>query len=81
MAETTLNKVKSGRKCRIVKVKGSGAVDRRIVDMGLTRGASVIVRKVAPLGDPIEITVRGYNLSLRKSEAAGIVVEMDENDA
>ena len=49
--------------------------------MGLTRGASVIVRKVAPLGDPIEITVRGYNLSLRKSEAAGIVVEMDENDA
>ena len=80
MAETTLNKVKAGQQCRIVKISGSGAVDRRIVDMGLTRGANVIVKKVAPLGDPIEIFVRGYNLSLRKSEAAGIVVEMEAND-
>lgn len=58
-----------------MKVAGEGALRQRILDMGLTKGAEVTVRKVAPLGDPLEITVRGYELSLRKREAACIVVE------
>lgn len=59
----------------MVKVAGEGALRQRILDMGLTKGATVTVRKVAPLGDPLEITVRGYELSLRKREAACIVVQ------
>jgi len=66
----TLNKVRVGGSATIVKLHGEGAVRRRIMDMGVTKGANVYVRKVAPLGDPIEITVRGYELSVRKSDAA-----------
>ena len=71
----TLRDVGIGKTVRVIKVHGEGALRRRIMDMGLTKGAQVIIRKVAPLGDPLEITVRGYELSLRKREAACIVVE------
>lgn len=71
----TLKQVEVGSTVRVVKLHGEGAVRRRIMDMGLTRGAEVYIRKVAPLGDPIEITVRGYELSLRKADAQMIEVE------
>ncbi len=71
----TLEKVKIGETVRVVKLGGEGAVKRRIMDMGITRGVEIFVRKVAPLGDPIEVTVRGYELSLRKADAAMIEVE------
>ena len=70
----TLNELEVGKTAKVVRLNGEGAVKRRIMDMGLTKGTAVKVRKVAPLGDPIEITVRGYELSIRKDEAAGIVV-------
>ena len=70
----TLKNVKVGGRARIVKLYGEGAVRRRIMDMGLTKGVEVYVRKVAPLGDPIEINVRGYELSLRKSDAEMIEI-------
>ena len=65
----TLRSVKVGDTARVVKLHGEGAVKRRIMDMGLTKGVDVRIRKVAPLGDPIEVTVRGYELSLRKADA------------
>ncbi len=71
----TLRSVSIGETARIVKLHGEGAVKRRIMDMGLTKGVQVVVRKVAPLGDPIEVTVRGYELSLRKADADMIEVE------
>ena len=71
----TLRQAKTGESVRVVKVAGEGALRQRILDMGLTKGAVVCIRKVAPLGDPLELTVRGYELSLRKREAACIVVE------
>lgn len=71
----TLKEVKIGETCKVVRLHGEGAVKRRIMDMGITKGASVHVRKVAPLGDPIEVTVRGYELSLRKDEAENVIVE------
>ncbi|MGN0548126.1 MAG: ferrous iron transport protein A [Acutalibacteraceae bacterium] len=71
----TLKQVEVGSTVRVVKLHGEGAVRRRIMDMGLTKGAEVYIRKVAPLGDPIEITVRGYELSLRKADAQMIEVE------
>ena len=71
----TLKQVKVGETVRVVKLHGEGAVKRRIMDMGLTRGVEVYVRKVAPLGDPMEVTVRGYELSLRKADAEMIEVE------
>ena len=71
----TLRDVKIGESAKIVKLHGEGAVKRRIMDMGLTKGVDVLVRKVAPLGDPVEITVRGYELSLRKADAEMIEVE------
>ncbi|MBQ4087216.1 MAG: ferrous iron transport protein A [Clostridia bacterium] len=71
----TLKDVKIGRTVRVVKVEGAGAIRRRIMDMGITKGVEIYVRKVAPLGDPIEITVRGYELSLRKQDAQMIMVE------
>lgn len=74
-AYKTLKQVKAGESVRVVRVAGEGALRQRILDMGLTKGAEVTVRKVAPLGDPLELTVRGYELSLRKREAACIVVE------
>ena len=71
----TLRQVKIGETVKVVKLHGEGAVKRRIMDMGLTRGTEVYVRKVAPLGDPIEVTVRGYELSLRKADAEMIETE------
>lgn len=71
----TLKNVKVGGKAKVVKLHGEGAVKRRIMDMGITRGVEVSVRKVAPLGDPLEITVRGYELSLRKADAEMIEIE------
>ncbi|PKK39952.1 Ferrous iron transport protein A [Clostridiaceae bacterium JG1575] len=70
-----LDKTPIGTKVTVVKLHGQGAVRRRIMDMGITKGVDVFVRKVAPLGDPMEITVRGYELSIRKSEAELIEVE------
>jgi Fe2+ transport system protein A len=71
----TLKEVPVGSTVKVVKLEGEGPLRRRIMDMGVTRGVTVSVRKVAPLGDPIEVTVRGYELSLRKSEAEQIIVE------
>lgn len=71
----TLKDVKIGQTVKVVKLHGQGAVKRRIMDMGITRGTSLFVRKVAPLGDPIELTVRGYELSVRKADAEFIEVE------
>ena len=71
---STLKEVKVGQSCTVAKLTGTGAVKRRIMDMGLTKGTEVHVKKVAPLGDPIELTVRGYELSNRKDEAASIEV-------
>ena len=71
----TLKQVKIGSTVRVLKLHGEGAVKRRIMDMGITKGAEIFVRKVAPLGDPIEVTVRGYELSLRKADAEMIEVE------
>ena len=70
----TLKETKIGNTVKIVKVHGEGAVRRRIMDMGMTKGTQVYVRKVAPLGDPIEVTVRGYELSIRKADAEMIEV-------
>ena len=70
----TLNDIKPGQTATIVRLRGEGAVKRRIMDMGLTKGAQVTVCKVAPRGDPIELAVRGYELSIRKDEAAAIEV-------
>ena len=71
----TLKEAGVGDIVRVVKLHGEGAVKRRIMDMGLTKGIAVQIRKVAPLGDPIEVTVRGYELSLRKADAEMIEVE------
>ncbi len=71
----TLREAKVGQTVKVVKLNGEGAIKRRIMDMGITKGVEVYVRKVAPLGDPVEITVRGYELSLRKADAEMIMVE------
>ena len=71
----TLKTAKVGETVKIVKLHGEGAVKRRIMDMGLTKGVEVYIRKVAPLGDPMEVTVRGYALSLRKADAEMIEIE------
>lgn len=71
----TLKDVNIGERCTVVRLHGEGVLKRRIMDMGLTRGVEVVVRKVAPLGDPMELTVRGYELSVRKADAALIEVE------
>ena len=71
----TLKDVQIGESARVVKIHGEGAIKRRIMDMGITKGIEIYVRKVAPLGDPVEITVRGYELSLRKAGAESIEVE------
>ena len=70
----TLRDAKVGETVRISKLRGEGAVKRRIMDMGITKGSDVFVRKLAPLGDPVEISVRGYELSIRKSDAEMIEV-------
>lgn len=71
----TLRSAKVGETVKVVKLHGEGAVKRRIMDMGITKGVDVTIRKVAPLGDPIEVTVRGYELSLRKADAEMIEVQ------
>ena len=71
----TLKQVKCGETVSVAKLTGEGALKRRIMDMGITRGTEIYVRKVAPLGDPVEINVRGYELSIRKSEAENIQVD------
>ena len=71
----TLGEIKVGQTVRVVKVQGEGAIRRRIMDMGITRGVEIYVRKMAPLGDPMEIFVRGYELSLRKADAEMVEVE------
>lgn len=72
---STLRNVQCGETVTVRKLLGEGAVKRRIMDMGITKGALITVRKVAPLGDPIEVTVRGYELSLRKADADNILVD------
>lgn len=71
----TLKQSKVGDRVRVVKLHGEGAVKRRIMDMGVTKGVEVYIRKVAPLGDPVEVTVRGYELSIRKADAEMIEIE------
>ena len=71
----TLRDIPIGQTATVVKLHGEGALKRRIMDMGLTKGVEVYVRKVAPLGDPLEVTIRGYELSVRKGDAASIEVE------
>ncbi|MBC8575359.1 FeoA family protein [Yanshouia hominis] len=71
----TLRNTRCGETVTVTKLGGEGALKRRIMDMGITKGTPIYVRKVAPLGDPVEITVRGYELSLRKGDAENIVVE------
>ncbi len=71
----TLKEARIGETVRVVKLHGEGAVKRRIMDMGITRGVDIYVRKVAPLGDPVEITVRGYELSVRKADAEMVEVQ------
>ncbi len=73
---TNLKEVKIGQTCKVVKLRGEGAIKRRIMDMGITKGVEVYVRKVAPLGDPIELSVRGYELSIRKADAETVEVEV-----
>lgn len=72
----TLKEIQVGQRVRVVKLHGQGPVKRRIMDMGITKGIEIYVRKVAPLGDPVEVTVRGYELSLRKDDAEMIEVEV-----
>lgn len=74
-----LNEVSVGENCIVRKVEGDGKYRRRLFDMGITPGASIFVRKVAPFGDPVEITIRGYELSLRKEEGKLVTVEVKEN--
>ena len=71
----TLKQAKVGETVKVVKLTGQGAVKRRIMDMGITKGVEIFIRKVAPLGDPVEVTVRGYELSLRKDDDSMIEVE------
>lgn len=71
----TLKDISCGKSVKVIKVSGEGPVRRRIMDMGITKGIDIYVRKVAPLGDPIEVTVRGYELLLRKADAEMIIVE------
>ncbi len=76
----TLREVPVGKRARVTKLKGAGPVKRRIMDMGITKNQIIFVRKVAPLGDPIEVTVRNYELSLRKADCEMIEVEIVEGE-
>lgn len=74
----TLREIKPGQKVRVTKISGGGSIHHRILDMGIVKGAEIEVERVAPLGDPVEIKVKGYHLSLRKNEAANIYVETED---
>ncbi len=76
MAEKLLKDLRPGDKGVVAKITGEGAIKRRLLDMGVTRGTEILVRKVAPLGDPIEVNLRGYELSFRKTEAENIMIRM-----
>ena len=71
----TLREAKVGQTVKVIKLHGEGAVKRRIMDMGITKGSEIFIRKVAPLGDPVEVTIRGYELSLRKADAECVDVQ------
>ena len=71
----TLKESKIGSTLKVVKIEGEGAIKRRIMDMGITKGSEIFIRKVAPLGDPVEVTIRGYELSLRKADAECVDVQ------
>ena len=77
IAMETLRNAKVGQTVKVVKLHGEGAVKRRLMDMGLTRGTEVYIRKVAPLGDPVEVTLRNYELSIRKADAEMIEIEAE----
>jgi Fe2+ transport system protein FeoA len=78
MTEKSLDKVLPGQKGKVIKITGNGFIRQRILDMGIVKGTEIEVERVAPLGDPIEIKVKGYHLSLRKAEAANIYLEVEE---
>ncbi len=73
---TSLDKLKPKQKGTIIKIKGSGTIHRRLLDMGLVKGSIVEIERIAPLGDPIDVVIKGYHLSLRKEEASNIIVEI-----
>ncbi|WHH58718.1 ferrous iron transport protein A [Petroclostridium sp. X23] len=73
--EKTLKELKPGQKGVVLKIKGGGIVKRRLMDMGITQGVEVVVKKVAPLGDPVEVNIRGYELTFRKEEAENIIIK------
>jgi len=77
MGVKVLEELKPGQKGKVIEITGSGSVYRRILDMGIVKAADIEVERIAPLGDPIEVKIKGYHLSLRKSEAANIFVEVD----
>ncbi len=77
MQEKRLRELKPGQKGKVTKISGSGSIHRRILDMGIVKGAEIEVERVAPLGDPLEVKIKGYHLSLRKDEAANIFVEAE----
>ena len=77
MPEKILKELKRGEKGTVTKIDGSGIIRRRLMDMGIIKGTSIEIERLAPLGDPIEVKVKGYHLSLRKDEAAGIYVEVE----
>lgn len=76
--EKMLDEMKPGEKGKVAKITGQGAVKRRLLDMGITPGAEVFMRKTAPLGDPMELNIRGYELSVRKEEARAVAVQIEE---
>lgn len=78
MVDRYLKELKPGQKAKVIKIAGSGPVYRRILDMGIVRGSEIEMERVAPLGDPVEVKIKGYHLSLRKDEAANIYVETEE---
>ncbi len=75
----TLRQAQVGQTVRVVKLHGEGALRRRMMDMGITRGTEIFIRKIAPLGDPIEVNIRGYELTLRKEDAEIVEIETEEN--
>ena len=76
MANISLKELKAGQKGKVIKISGDGSVHRRILDMGIVKGVEIEMERVAPLGDPVEVKIKGYHLSLRKNEAANIYVEI-----
>lgn len=78
MSQKLLRELKPGQKGKVIKIEGTGSVHRRILDMGIVKGAEIEMERIAPLGDPVEVKLKGYHLSLRKDEAANIYMETEE---